>query len=181
MAEHRRAEDSSDGDQAQLRKLISPVKGGERGRGDEHEYGAEGEQQAGVAGGFRLCAAARADRKAGKGQDEPGGEDGPGHVEPAPVIGQERDGVRPRGGSLVSEGGERGVGLWIRQDVRVELQVRPRVVFRPGAAYRREAVEEVPPDGLGVGDRLVTKDPQAEVAHHAVPGHAGRRTERPLG
>jgi hypothetical protein len=62
----------------------------------------------------------------------------------------------------------------------VELQVGRRIPLRARAPDRREAVNEVAAGGFGVGERLVAQDPQAEVAHHRVPGHARWRVERPL-
>ena len=165
-------------DQAELRQLVAPVEGGERGRGDEHQYRAGGEQQPRGAC-FPVLFFPGHDESAG-GQHETGREDRPGQVEPAPVARQERGQARPQPRRRVAERGDRGVGLPVGPDRGAELQVGGRVLLRPCAAGRREPVAEVTGDGFGVGERLVPQDSQAEVPHHRVPGHPGRGVESPL-
>ena len=159
--------------QAELRQLVPPVERGEHGRREQDRDGARGEQES------RLVAASAQGQPA-QGQHEPGREHRAGQVDPPPVAGQE--GGRPLLDRRirVAELRDRGVGRLVGPDRRAEPQVGRRVPLRAGAADGGEAVQEVAADGFGVIERLVPQDPQAEVAHHRVPGHPGRRGEGPL-
>ena len=127
------------------------------------------------------CAApGRGCDQAAQAQHQPGREHRAGHVEPPAIVRQEGGQAWPHRRGLVAERGDRGVGLPVGPDVGVELQVGRRVLFRPGAADRREPVEEVTGGRVGVSERLMAQYPQAEIAHNRVPGHPGRGMEGPL-